>query len=119
MECAGRDPWDAWSLCLVTMGLFGPFLTRWALRQATRLHGHHTEVAVALAIAMLLAFDAQWVGGMAAITGAYLAGLFVAMTPNRQKVCEELQSHAEFVLWTHILRFDRHGSGRMARGRTS
>ena len=76
--------------CLVTMGLFGPFLTRWALRQATRLHGHHTEVAVALAIAMLLAFDAQWVGGMAAITGAYLAGLFVAMTPNRQKVCEEL-----------------------------
>jgi len=27
---------------------------------------------------MLLAFDAQWVGGMAAITGAYLAGLFVA-----------------------------------------
>ena len=76
--------------CLVTMGLFGPFLTRWALRQATRLHGHHTEVAVALAIAMLLAFDAQWVGGMAAITGAYLAGLFVAMTPNRQKVSEEL-----------------------------
>ncbi len=46
---------------------------------------------MALAIAMLLAFEAQWLGGMAAITGAYLAGLFVAMTPNRQKVSEEVQ----------------------------
>jgi len=72
------------------MLLFGPFLTRWALKQATRLHGQHTEVAVALAIAMLFAFDAQWLGGMAAITGSYLAGLFVAMTPNRQKVSEEV-----------------------------
>ena len=94
---AGEASWNglAWILgrmvvCLVTMGLFGPFLTRWALKQATRLHGHHTEVAVALAIALLLAFDAQWLGGMAAITGAYLAGLFVAMAPNRQKVSEEL-----------------------------
>lgn len=77
-------------LCLVTMGLFGPFLTRWALKFAERLHGHHTEAAVALAIAMLLAFDAQLLGGMAAITGAYLAGLFVAVTPQRQKVSEDV-----------------------------
>jgi Kef-type K+ transport system membrane component KefB len=77
-------------VCLVTIRLFGPFLTRWALKQATRLHGNHTEVAVALAIAMLLAFYSQWLGGMAAITGAYLAGLFVAMTPNRQKVTQEV-----------------------------
>ena len=78
------------ALCLVTMGLFGPWLTRFALKQATRLHGHHTEAAVALAIAMLLAFQAQWLGGMAAITGSYLAGLFVAMTPNREKVSQEI-----------------------------
>jgi Kef-type K+ transport system membrane component KefB len=78
------------ALCLLTMGLLGPWLTRWALKQATRLHGHHTEAAVALAIALLLAFAAQWLGGMAAITGAYLAGLFVAMTPNRAKVSQEI-----------------------------
>jgi Kef-type K+ transport system membrane component KefB len=78
-------------LCLLTMGLFGPRLTRWALKQAVRLHGHHTEVAVALAVAMLLAFEAQWLGGMAAITGSYLAGLFVAMTPHQQKVCEDVR----------------------------
>lgn len=76
--------------CLVSMGLFGPWLTRWALKQATRLHGHHTEIAVALAMAMLLAFEAQWLGGMAAITGSYLAGVFVAMTPNRDKVSQEV-----------------------------
>ncbi|HYU47794.1 MAG TPA: cation:proton antiporter [Terriglobales bacterium] len=78
------------SVCLLTMGLLGPWLTRWALKQATRLHGQHTEVAVALAIALLLAFEAQWFGGMAAITGSYLAGLFVAMTPHREKVSQDV-----------------------------
>jgi Kef-type K+ transport system membrane component KefB len=77
-------------LCLVTMALLGPWLTRWALKKAAWLHGHHTEAAMALAIALLLAFDAQWLGGMAAITGAYLAGLFVAMTPSREKVSQDL-----------------------------
>ncbi len=78
-------------VCLVTIGWLGPPVTRWALKQAARLHGHHTEAAVALAVAMLLAFQAQWVGGMAAITGSYLAGLFVAMTPQHQKVSEDVR----------------------------
>ncbi len=78
-------------VCLVTMGWLGPRVTRWALKQAARLHGHHTEAAVALAVAMLLAFEAQWVGGMAAITGSYLAGLFVAMTPQQQRVSEDVR----------------------------
>jgi Kef-type K+ transport system membrane component KefB len=78
-------------LCLMTIVVFGPWVTRWSLNHAARLHGHHTEAAVALAIAMLLAFQAQWLGGMAAITGSYLAGLFVAMTPHREKVSEDVQ----------------------------
>ena len=53
-------------------------------------HGHHTEVAAALIVAFLLAFQAQWLGGMAAITGAYIAGLFVAQTPAHQKVLQDL-----------------------------
>jgi Kef-type K+ transport system membrane component KefB len=77
-------------ICLATMFLIGPSLTRWAMRQAARLHGHHTEVAVALVIAFVLAFEAQWLGGMAAITGAYLAGLFVALTSAQEKVSQEL-----------------------------
>ena len=79
------------AVCLVTLFWFGPPVTRWILRQAARLHGHHTEVASALIIAFLLAFQAQWLGGMASITGAYLGGLFVALTSAREKVSQELR----------------------------
>ena len=79
------------TVCLVIFFWLGPPLTRWVLRQASLLHGHHTEVAAALIIAFLLAFQAEWLGGMAAITGAYLGGLFVALTPAREKVSLELQ----------------------------
>ncbi|HVP56175.1 MAG TPA: cation:proton antiporter [Candidatus Eisenbacteria bacterium] len=78
------------AICLVTMFWFGPPITKWIFRRAARLHGHHTEVAAALIVAFLLAFQAQWLGGMAAITGAYIAGLFVAQTAAHQKVLQDL-----------------------------
>ena len=78
------------ALCLATMLWWGPPLTRWVFRQVGKLHGHHKEVAAALTLAFLLAFDAERLGGMAAITGAYLAGLFVAATPLREKVVQEI-----------------------------
>ena len=78
------------AVCLIAIGLLGPAFTRWALKHAGRLHGNHTEVAVALALALLLAFLAQWGGGMAAITGSYLAGIFVAMAPERERVVADL-----------------------------
>jgi Kef-type K+ transport system membrane component KefB len=77
-------------VCLAAIVLLGPVLAKWAMKYAARLHGDHTEAAVALAVALALAFLAQWGGGMAAITGAYLAGLFVAMTPEREQVIVEL-----------------------------
>lgn len=93
----GSMSWNAllWTLgkmmiCLVTMFWFGPPLTRWILKRAERLRGHHTEVASALIIAFLLAFEAEWFGGMAAITGSYLAGVFVAATSAHEKVAQEL-----------------------------
>jgi Na+:H+ antiporter len=78
------------AVCLAALFWIGPPVTRWILKQASRLHGHHTEVAAALIIAFLLAFQAEWLGGMAAITGAYLGGLFVALTSAREKVSQEL-----------------------------
>lgn len=77
--------------CLITMFWLGPPLARWVLKLAPRMHGHHTEAAAALVVAFALAFEAQWLGGMAAITGAYLAGLFFALTSAHQKVSEDLQ----------------------------
>ena len=78
------------AVSLITMFWMGPPVTKWLFRQAARMHGHHTEVAAALVVAFLLAFQAQWLGGMAAITGAYIAGLFVAQTPAHQKVLQDL-----------------------------
>jgi len=78
-------------ICLITIFWLGPPLTRWIFKHAGRLDGGHTEVAAALVVAFLLAFHAEWTGGMAAITGSYLAGLFVAATPAHQKVTHDLQ----------------------------
>ena len=77
-------------VCLTLMFWLGPHVARWIFRQASRMHGHHTEAAAALIVAFLFAFLAQRLGGLAAITGAYLAGLFVAMTSAREKVSSEL-----------------------------
>src|SRR5258708_10365867 len=90
--------WSALSLtlgkmavCLVTLVWCRPYLTRWIFRQAAKLQGHHKEVAAALIMVFLFAFDAERLGGMAAITGAYLAGLFVAATPDHEKVAQEIR----------------------------
>jgi len=78
-------------LCLALLGFVGPPFVRWVFRCAERLHGSHTEVSAALIIAFLFAFQAEWFGGMAAITGSYLAGLFVAGTPAHRRVLDDLQ----------------------------
>ena len=97
MAHTGLTSWSGLSItlgrmvvCLAAIGLLGPIFANWAMKYAARLHGNHTEVAVALAVALFLAFLAQWAGGMAAITGSYLAGLFIAMTPEREKVVVDL-----------------------------
>ena len=77
-------------VCLVVLMWFGPYFTRWVFRRASKLHGHHVEIAAALVVAFFLAFQAEWLGGMAAITGSYLAGLFVAGTESRDTVVQEI-----------------------------
>jgi len=84
---------------VVRMALFfafafwlGPRLIRFAFRQARHFQGAHTPLAAALAIGFLFAFLAQYGGGMAAITGAYLAGLFIAASPTHGEVIADLRS---------------------------
>lgn len=79
------------AVCLITMFWFGPPAVRWVLQRAGKMHGHHTEIASALTITFLMAFGAQWFGGMAAITGAYLSGLLVSMTSSQQTVSQQLR----------------------------
>jgi Kef-type K+ transport system membrane component KefB len=63
---------------------------QWQQTRSSKLHGAHLEIAAALVVALLLAFQAEWLGGMAAITGSYLAGLFVAGTSSHEKVSREI-----------------------------
>jgi Na+:H+ antiporter len=70
----------------------GPRLIRFAFRLARHFQGAHTTLAAALAIGFLFAFLAQYGGGMAAITGAYLAGLFIAAGPTHSEVIADLRS---------------------------
>lgn len=77
--------------CLVTIFWLGPPVTRWLMKHSAQWQGHHAEMAAGLALMFLLAFHAEWTGGMAAITGAYLAGLFVAATPSHTRVMQDLR----------------------------
>lgn len=79
-------------LYLLSAFALGPRLIRSVFKQAKHFPGPHTSLAVALALALLFAFLADSVGGMAAITGAYLAGLFVAATPAHTEVIGDLRS---------------------------
>jgi Kef-type K+ transport system membrane component KefB len=77
-------------LVLGIMFWLGPPFVRWIFKHAHRLKASHVEVTVALIVAFSFAFGAEWLGGIAAITGAYLAGLFVAATSAHEKVSLEL-----------------------------
>jgi len=96
---AGSGSWSAllvplirMAVCLALIFAAGPLVARWIMRQSARMHGHHMEMAAALSVAFVLAFLAESLGGMAAITGSYLAGLFVAATPSHERVIEELRA---------------------------
>jgi len=72
--------------------LFGPRLVARIFHHTARSQGHNLSSAVALALSFLFAFAAVYAGGMAAITGAYIAGLFVAVTPIRERIADNLHS---------------------------
>ncbi len=73
--------------------LLGPRLIRLSFRIARHFKVEHTSLAAALAIGFLFAFLAQYGGGMAAITGSYLAGLFIAASPDAHaEVIAEIRS---------------------------
>jgi Kef-type K+ transport system membrane component KefB len=73
----------------------GPWLIRAAFKLARRFKSAHSPLAAALALGFLFAFLAQYVGSMAAITGSYLAGLFIAANPSdHAEVISDLRSMA-------------------------
>jgi len=97
---AGSSAAASFGWTVVRMAVFflfafwlGPRLIRWSFKVARHFKVEHTSLAAALAIGFLFAFLAQYGGGMAAITGSYLAGLFIAASPtDHAEVISELRS---------------------------
>ena len=95
----GPSGWTSVGATVVRMVLFllfafllGPRLVRVVFKLARHLHGPHAAVTVSLALAFIFGFLAEYLGGMAAITGSYLAGLFIASTPAHGQVIQEVRS---------------------------
>jgi Kef-type K+ transport system membrane component KefB len=80
---------------VVFLGLsfwLGPPLMRKLFDRHDRFREPHTSVAVALGTCFIFAFLAEYGGGMAAITGSYLAGLFMTMTAGRERLLVDLRA---------------------------
>ena len=80
------------ALFLAAAFLLGPRLVGLVLKRMQPTSENHTAFAAALALAFLSAFFAGYLGGMAPITGSYLAGVFVAATPARTAIAESVRA---------------------------
>ncbi len=69
------------------------------VRWADRLHASHIVPATALVLVFALAVAAEYVGQVAAITGAYLAGVFLAPSPYKAEIARGIHpfTYALFV----------------------
>jgi Na+:H+ antiporter len=73
-------------LAVLCARLFEPLLSL-----ATRLHVPQGALAAATVLTFLYAWAAEYVGGIAAISGAYLAGVLFARTRYREEITEAMQ----------------------------
>jgi Kef-type K+ transport system membrane component KefB len=64
------------------------------MRRVSRWPISQPVLSVAIVLTLLLAWSAEYIGGMAAITGAFLAGVLVARTPQHTQVDRGMQGLA-------------------------
>lgn len=79
-------------LFLALSVVFGIRVLPWLVRRAARLDVSQASLSLALVIMFLYALAAELVGGMAAITGTFLAGLMFARTPEKEKLERSVHS---------------------------
>lgn len=80
-------------LILIRMGLFlslsiafGLWVLPWIIRQISRLPISQGLLTISLIIMLTYGFAAEFFGGMAAITGAFLAGLMLGRYPEKERI---------------------------------
>ncbi len=72
----------------------GFWLLPWLAQKINRLPISKGMLAFVLVICLLFSYAAEIIGGMAAITGAFLAGLFLGRTPFREEIEEGISAMA-------------------------
>lgn len=79
--------------------IIGLWVLPWLARKIDQLPISKGTLAFVLVVALLFAYAAEVFGGMAAITGAFLAGLFLGRTPLREEMEEGISvlAYAFFV----------------------
>lgn len=66
--------------------LFGMRVLPWMIRQVNRLQISQGLLVVTLITTFVYAVAAEYFGGLAAITGAFMAGLMLARTPEKERI---------------------------------
>ncbi len=98
----GLDAGGNLALPMLKLVVFIPAATLvslWAvplmMRHVDRLRGAEVRLGIALALVLFYAWSAEELGGVAAITGAYLAGIALARTGARDHTSDAVRTLAE------------------------
>jgi len=75
-------------LFLIVAALIGQFVFPRAIRLADQLLNRFGLLATALVFMLLFAWAAEYLGGLASITGAFMAGLFMSQLPAKGRIEE-------------------------------
>jgi len=73
-------------LYLVASVALGIYVLPWVTRKVVHLHISQPAVTLALIVMLFYGLTAELVGGMAAITGTFIAGLMLGRTPEKERI---------------------------------
>lgn len=79
-------------LYFVVMSIFGLRALPWLMRKAAKLPISQPLVSSAIVLVLIAAWSAEALGGVAAITGAFLIGVFLGRTPYHNRIEDGMQT---------------------------
>lgn len=65
---------------------FGRWILPWLIRRSARLPVSQSLLSIALVVMLTYGIASEFLGGMAAITGAFLAGIMLGRLPEKERV---------------------------------
>jgi Kef-type K+ transport system membrane component KefB len=74
------------ALFVLASFLFGMRILPWIIRQVSKLQISQGLLVATLALMLVYSIASEYFGGLAAITGAFIAGLMLARTPEKERI---------------------------------